>query len=169
MALDPEAPQTLSKVGEEDSESSTACGQEDLSHAALNTPVSSRTSPGQSRRDTTVSGMVEIFMPSGPRQPSRYSSLAFARSPASSPTPAQAAASECRYMELLQKVIAVARLGAIPNCGARAPLFDTDTGNVNDAYGLQYESQAERDLRVGAAGELYVSKHLSPSSFPYRD
>ena len=80
-----------------------------------------------------------------------------------------------RYRALLERVVAAAQVASFPSTGAfnldslRDALFsglDDDTVYSFDGFdlvsGLRSATQFERDKRVGAAGELYVSQ-VSPS------
>lgn len=81
-----------------------------------------------------------------------------------------------RYRALLERVVTAARASTFPSRGAfnldglRDALFNDaddhtvysfDGGDV--AAGFRSESQLQRDIKVGAAGELYVSNRLHSS------
>jgi hypothetical protein len=75
------------------------------------------------------------------------------------------------YLALLRKVVNAARRATFPSrgvfdmSGVRAALLSrtSEEGTVMETYRLRSTSQLERDKRIGAAGELFVST-LSRSS-----
>lgn len=75
------------------------------------------------------------------------------------------ASSQASYTALLSKVIAAGqrpRANALPLCGAfdLSQLYTDLQPTRDDAeLGLRSASQIERDCKIGAAGELYVSFH----------
>lgn len=76
------------------------------------------------------------------------------------------------YVALLDKVIELGRRNALPRDGA----LDRDLlrsslrrGAGSSDWGLSYLPQMERDCKVGAAGELYVSITLPYIPFPGMD
>jgi hypothetical protein len=84
-----------------------------------------------------------------------------------------AVAEDTQYRALLDRVVAAARAATFPSRGAFAMsgLRDALPGNFAGFDGLdtvnrfRSSSQFERDKKIGAAGELYVSRspHSSPS------
>lgn len=161
--VESESPTTPGRASEEGLEFSTTSDQVDSDQEILESPPSSVLSPpldllraADSSRDS-------------PFTPSRY--LQTLRDPFASPTPsptptlttpAHIAISDRQYVALLDAVIMAAKRSNFPSHGAfsvsqlQAGLPSVDPGTH---LGLRSRSKAERDCKIGAAGELYVSPH----------
>ncbi|KAF5532469.1 hypothetical protein FMEXI_12426 [Fusarium mexicanum] len=93
--------------------------------------------------------------------------------------PASQANEDQRYLTILERVIAAARLANFPSGGAfdlnglRDALLDSGEQSTYLSYNgldvlsrFQSTSQLERDKKIGAAGELYVFELLSKLELP---
>jgi hypothetical protein len=112
---------------------------------------------------------------------SSYSLAAFPLSSSVGPilsTPVAAGVEDGRYRATLERVVDSARSASFPSRGAfnldslRNALFFDMGGHASYSFngidvsaGLRSETQLERDKKVGAAGELYVSTFLSTLCF----
>jgi hypothetical protein len=155
---EPPPPMTPARESIGSAENSSPSGEGDDHPSALETPATSVASPPLSLSNAVSSSEISIF------HSSRYSSTW--RDPFTSPTshPAytttHALYRDFQYALLLEKVIASARTASIPTHGAsstlevRPSLYSIDYGTD---FGLRTTSQFERDCKIGAAGELYVS------------
>jgi hypothetical protein len=97
-----------------------------------------------------------IATPSGGSPFTLSSSRQSSSSPFGSPalaTPGQTASSDLRYAALLDKVVTSARRRGFPPVGAISSMLAIDRGTD---LGIN-PSGMDRDLKIGAAGELYVS------------
>lgn len=140
------------------------------------TTPGSWTSGGDSRGPDTPPPSVGIT-PAAERSPpmeavTRQTRMVAAASPSrarpvrSSPPREQPSFEDTRYRELLGRVISAARRYILPTEGAfdMAPLLSALPGNDTSGYDgtdivsrFRSSSQLERDKKIGAAGELFVS------------
>ena len=117
---------------------------------------SSSTAPSESR-GTPASRIFEFPSPGPPREPDNI----FNRSPSPEDVAQGIFAGIDAYRELLDNVIRIASRTTLPRYGAMArpgggqfhPGFDLEA-----AFGVRSQDQMTHDTRIGAAGELFVSR-----------
>ena len=161
ILLDLDCPSTPRGASEDESRHSSSSDQDDSDSENLATPASSVMSPPLSRHRADISSRYMLHTPTRP--PLRYGDPFVFAAPSPSPTPALQAHEQQKYVELLGKVISAARRGCFPSHGAFGMsqlLNDLPRVDAMPDFGLRSASQIERDCKIGAAGELYVSPHV---------
>jgi hypothetical protein len=102
------------------------------------------------------------------RRPSRTSPAV--DRPASEPTPqfrrenARPVTYDAPYVRLLDKVIEAARSETLLNLQGLADALPSAEGNLllGSPFGIRSQNQIAHDIKIGAAGELYVSLYKTP-------
>ncbi len=158
---DPEPPMSPWRAGEESSVASTPSDQGAGSESEIfGTPASSAASPPLRRHPVDASSRNGYFYPSTPQPifggPSPSSPLHSGGQARSMPVQT----SDVQYAALLTKVISVARRASLPTrrqLDANGSEATSSRASNTEDWGLRSGSQIERDCKVGAAGELYVS------------
>lgn len=137
---------------------STVSGPTDNGRSAVYTPAGS-TEAGEPY-STTVSASSQHGH-GGPRlQPHRQHSSPYdlPMGPEISPvTPPHLASDDSQYIDLLQAVITAARRESIPAHNATDIVPSGVSTTERQRFRFRHSSQIERDCKIGAAGELYVS------------
>jgi hypothetical protein len=164
-----ESPTTLREATEDHSTGSTLRDQNDSDLGLIETPTSSVGSPPLS-----LLSLHEAFDSSQrnlsfalPRPLNSANQFSLPTRPAAIEqatlveTLASDVTSDPQYVALLDRVIAAARHSTIPSLSHESfsmrRLQDSQAGTDDGAYRIHATSQFERNCKIGAAGELYVS------------
>lgn len=157
------SPATPVRTSEASSENTTPSGRGDSDSEVFDTPASSIMSLPLRCRDADTSARNSYFVPLTPRPISTSPLLLPTRPSTPAPTKPIYFGTSNYYITLLDKVIDAGRRGIFPNHGeinrSQSQSSVSDTSDTTD-WGMRFVSQIERDSKIAAAGELYVSIYL---------